>query len=395
MKRLFLLITAICCISANILSQEKLAEFRKPTLTEIEKSLFKFINKEREKINLKPLKYSMKLSIIANKHSKDMAEQKKLSHLFSDGKSYIDYLVKQDFYFIKTGENIAFSETFVPEIIHSTLMNSPEHRENILNKDFDMVGIGVFYLEKKGYYITQDFIQSLKPKPKEEARKIIIKVINQTRKEKFLPKIPFLKRANEFADLISEKRAKKEILPKIPYNFGETNIYFISTPVLSKESIVIKEIKNGRYEGGGVGIWFGRTKEYPGGTYLITLLLFPENKYKNLSHVELQKIILDTINKIRTKYGMNVVELDKGLSAEAYKDLINAYMKKGRGIIFPIPGKERNRIFFYYTPAPNILSPRIRSQIMNPSIQKIGVGVKFIKSSEFPSGSFWIAVILK
>ncbi|MCP2521039.1 hypothetical protein NLD30_11435 [SCandidatus Aminicenantes bacterium Aminicenantia_JdfR_composite] len=92
---------------------------------------------------------------------------------------------------------------------------------------------------------------------------------------------------------------------------------------------------------------------------------------------------------------MNIIELNKALSMEAYRNLINVYMKKGRGIIFPIPGREINRIFFYYTPAPNILSPRIRSQIMNPSIQKIGIGVKFIKSSEFPSGSFWIAVILK
>lgn len=203
-KKIFILITVICCIK-NPLFQQKLLKFKKPPLTEIEKSLFELINKEREKINLRPLEYSMKLRIIANKHSKDMAEQGRLSHLFSDGKSFIDYLVKEDLYFIKTGENIAFSETFVPEIIHNTLMNSPQHRENILNRNFDMIGIGVF--EKKGYYITQDFIQSLKPKTKEEARKIIIKLINQTRKEKSLPKISFLKGVNEFADLISERKA--------------------------------------------------------------------------------------------------------------------------------------------------------------------------------------------
>ena len=36
-------------------------------------------NEERKKFNLNPLKYSPELSIIANKHSKDMAEQKKLT----------------------------------------------------------------------------------------------------------------------------------------------------------------------------------------------------------------------------------------------------------------------------------------------------------------------------
>ncbi len=94
MKKITLL-TLIYCIFVSLLY---LCEFKKPTLTEIEKSLFKLINEEREKFNLKPLKYSPKLSIIANKHSKDIGRNKR---------NFLIY----------------------------------------------------FLLEKKGYYITQDFIQ--------------------------------------------------------------------------------------------------------------------------------------------------------------------------------------------------------------------------------------------
>jgi uncharacterized protein YkwD len=51
------------------------------------------------------------------------------------------------------GENIAMGQFDAIEA-HEGWMNSLGHRENILNKDFTMLGVGA-----KGEYYTQNFIR--------------------------------------------------------------------------------------------------------------------------------------------------------------------------------------------------------------------------------------------
>jgi uncharacterized protein YkwD len=156
----FLLFLPSVFLSHTPQSSQKVTAQKLPEEKEIEKKIFLLVNAEREKRNIPKLEFSEILNKLAKGHSSDMAEQEENTHLSSSGEGYTERLVREGIYFITNGENVAVSDTFSAEIIHQSLMESKGHRENILNPDFDLVGIGVIYKKGRGYYITQDFLQS-------------------------------------------------------------------------------------------------------------------------------------------------------------------------------------------------------------------------------------------
>lgn len=124
-------------------NQDQESFLQRPDVSSIEKGLLEHVNQERMKRNLVPLVSVADLSSLALRHSQDMASHGKIGHVSTTGQSYLGRLAEADFYFIKIGENVAVSETFRDDIIHQKLMASPEHKENILDPDFDRIGIGI------------------------------------------------------------------------------------------------------------------------------------------------------------------------------------------------------------------------------------------------------------
>ena len=58
-----------------------------------------------------------------------------------------------------SGENLAFGQADANEVLQSW-MNSPGHRANILTKDFDGIGVGLFFYQGQAYW-TQLFTQQV------------------------------------------------------------------------------------------------------------------------------------------------------------------------------------------------------------------------------------------
>ena len=136
-----------------------------PSTEEIEKELLAAINKERAGRNFAVLHQSRALTDLARSHSAEMARGNILSHESSDGKSFTDRLAEAGVAFAANGENVARSGTFVADLIHQSFMESPGHRENVLNLDFDEVGIGIIRGPGTSYYVTEDFIRRLVQRP--------------------------------------------------------------------------------------------------------------------------------------------------------------------------------------------------------------------------------------
>ncbi len=256
-----------------------------PKTDTIEKELWNLINKERKLDNLPLLELSSALSAMARQHSLDMASQGKAnpSHLSSSGKSLINRLEDADFYYIEAGENVAFSETFEVEFIHESIIGSIELIENILNPNFTQIGIGIIHFDNKGYYITQDFLQPLLIKTHKEVSQIVMDHINTERRLMALPSLDLRQQADRFAQNSAERKAIGQPLRKIPPQFGETYIVFLSTPSLTQEEIDFPDAVNPRYNIGALGIWFGKNRDYPGGVYVFALMLFADNSYQHRS----------------------------------------------------------------------------------------------------------------
>jgi len=374
-------------------NQEIKPPLQRPDVSTIVERLLKHANNERMKRNLIPLTSSPDLSSLALRHSRDMTSHKKLSHLSTTGQSYIERLVDAGFYFIKIGENVAMSETFRDDIIHQKLMASPEHRENILDPDFDRIGIGIVYEEKK-YYITQDYLQSLNIFGIDEAEKKIKNEINTLRLKNSLPPMMFSEEANSKAQSFSSKRAKGQPLPNLGNIFGETHIRFITFPSLHVAESISKELTNTIYGMAGVGVWFGRLKEYPGGTYVITLFLFPQSMYKNMNEKDLVRIALEAINTKRKEQGLLPLKLDKMLSKQASHISEELKRRSHQSNIFPAFGDTRRQeILSYVTEDLYVLPPELEKKIANQTLKKIGLGISSQKGEQNQKNTFWITLI--
>jgi uncharacterized protein YkwD len=319
--------------------QEKAKPFIKPEVSGIEDRLVELINLERQEHNLSLLKLSPELQAVAEAHSQDMAEQNQVTHSSSDGSSYADRLAAEHILYREAGENVGFSETFVAGLIHQSFMESPDHRQTILEADYDYIGIGIIHKENKGYYITQDFIRShgigfLKRTRKDEVdqpaqeavaswvQKIKLEAqaeIQQLRKENSLDPFVFLKEVDEHAEKVSSCMAKGIPLPPLPEELQhlQTLLVFITASDLESARPKFDIFKNPFYNRGGLGVGFGENREFPSGAVFITLLLFVEKKSSTMTAEQFHEILLEKINLQRSRNGIGKLRVDTTLSQEA------------------------------------------------------------------------------
>ncbi len=112
-------------------------------------SLFELHNKARIEHNLQPLKLNSKLTQSAYNKATAMLESDCWAHYCPNGKSPWDFFDEVGYEYIYAGENLA--EGFTNnEKVFNAWMNSKTHRENILRKDFDEIGIAIVYGKFQG-----------------------------------------------------------------------------------------------------------------------------------------------------------------------------------------------------------------------------------------------------
>ena len=368
------------------------AVIQRPEISAIEKKLLDWVNKERTDRRLDPLKLSSDLRALAIHHSRDMASRRKLTHLSSTGKSYKDRLLDAGIFFIEIGENVASSETYEGTFIHQGFMESPEHRDNILNPHFDTIGIGIVYTGDNKYYITQDFCRSLEILDEDRATKFFQEEINRIREKNALPGLSFQKTANMFAQRHARQKATGKPLFNIANFFGETHIHFITSPTLSIPETVGHEIAKGAYESGGIGTWFGRLPDYPGGTYLVALFLFPINRYNDMTEKDFVKIALSAMNEKRKEKGLDPLKLDGRKSKQAQN--ISRQLKAQKESSYSLPERlSRWHILSYVTEDLRAWPKNIDPEIIYPGLKKIGMGISSQENEETHRQTFWITLI--
>ncbi|CAG9607591.1 CAP-associated domain-containing protein [Pseudoneobacillus rhizosphaerae] len=121
-----------------------------------EYQLFDLTNASRVNHQLPILTWDEHVRETARKHSTDMALNQYFSHINLDGKSPFDRLKEDQISFHTAGENLAYGQ-FSSIFAHEGLMNSMGHRKNILQKDYEYLGVGVAFNEASQPYFTQNF----------------------------------------------------------------------------------------------------------------------------------------------------------------------------------------------------------------------------------------------
>ena len=139
----------------------------------VERSILHYTNRERRRRGLRSLQGHVILIRAARGHSRWMAHRNRFSHTGGGGTQPGDRVQKAGYKYSSVGENIwqasggkgsAWQSKFfwnsswrLGRAAVISWMNSPGHRENLLNPDWQHIGIGVATNKRGRIYLTQNF----------------------------------------------------------------------------------------------------------------------------------------------------------------------------------------------------------------------------------------------
>jgi len=144
------------------------------------KKIIEFTNEARTKNNLPPLKENQLLNQSAYLKAKEMLELQYFAHESPSGKKLENWLSEVGYSYLIAGENLAMGNFPSEKILVDAWLQSPGHRENILNPRFDEIGVAVL----KGNFQGKETLlavahyakpQSACPKVDEELKELIEK----------------------------------------------------------------------------------------------------------------------------------------------------------------------------------------------------------------------------
>lgn len=110
------------------------------------KQVAKLTDEFRKKNGLGPLKWNRRLSAAAQAYAERMSKEDFFDHNAPDGTSPGERISSQGYKWKTWGENIAAGQS-LPEKVVEAWIKSPEHKANLLNKDYKEIGVG--YAEGK------------------------------------------------------------------------------------------------------------------------------------------------------------------------------------------------------------------------------------------------------
>jgi len=110
-------------------------------------------NQQREKQGLSPLVLNSQLSAAALAKAQDMFDNQYWAHTSPQGKQPWDFIKAANYRYRVAGENLARDFYNTGDMVQAW-MNSPTHKENILNGQYQQIGIAVVNGKLEGFETT-------------------------------------------------------------------------------------------------------------------------------------------------------------------------------------------------------------------------------------------------
>jgi uncharacterized protein YkwD len=123
-----------------------------------EQALLEMANQSRHETGAQPLRMDASLTNAARAHARLMVDRQQLSHHFDGEPLLMPRLLETGLRTDHVGENVAFNAS--AEKAFAALMQSPLHRQNLLNPAFNSAGFAAFWSGRR-LYVVQDFAHRL------------------------------------------------------------------------------------------------------------------------------------------------------------------------------------------------------------------------------------------
>jgi uncharacterized protein YkwD len=123
-----------------------------------ESALLELANQRRREAGVPSLRTDKGLTEAARAHARLMVQREQLSHQFDGEPSLMPRLRESGLHINQAGENVALNAG--AEEAFEALMQSPPHRQNLLDPDFNVAGMAAFWSHGR-LYVVQDFAHQL------------------------------------------------------------------------------------------------------------------------------------------------------------------------------------------------------------------------------------------
>lgn len=240
--------------------------------SEAESELVRLANQERRRRGLPEFGVDDRLTAAARRHAQVMAERRELSHKFVGEPKLMDRVAATGLRFDRVAENVAFNDS--ASGAHEGLMNSKGHRENLLNHEYNAIGVGV---ARRGdmLYVAQNFVRRLPERSADQAEEILAARVNELRRERRLPKVarqrwPELRQAA----CNMAHRDKLEADVGRPSSERRRVIAFTIARLEDPPDALVKAAANPSLDRFAVGACFERTSKYPSGIFWVLMAFY-------------------------------------------------------------------------------------------------------------------------
>lgn len=238
-----------------------------------EQQLLQLANQARIRSGAPPLHFDEGLTIAARMHADVMARHDRLSHQF-DGEPSLPHRMAtfSSLHLDHAGENVAVDLT--PEQAHERLMQSPPHRENLLDASYNVIGIGVIH-DGARMFVVQDFGHSLPESSPGETEETIVNSVTRMRRAAGLPLLaqkPDSALREAVCAMAQEDRLATRAMHDLAqryYVVSYTNMHPEILPEAVNRLVGDRHVKNVS-----VSACYARTATYPTGVYWVGLLFY-------------------------------------------------------------------------------------------------------------------------
>jgi uncharacterized protein YkwD len=246
-----------------------------------ENELLQAVNESRELAGAPPLRMNESLREAARAHARRMIENERLDHQFSGEPSLMQRIAlvtplvgtaKASLKIDRAGENIAYAGG-APEV-NAALMHSVPHRENLLDRGFNVAGVGAIW-SKGLLYVVQDFAHEVPSYSAQQSGNLVGRSIDEMRQQAGLPELVQLTppKLDEAACSLAKENLPNAHLLATAYANRRIITYTQSHPeVLPQAALPL--LRDPGVRQFAVGACYAPNATYPTGTYWVAILLY-------------------------------------------------------------------------------------------------------------------------
>jgi uncharacterized protein YkwD len=238
-----------------------------------ENELLEAANKSRELAGVPPLRMEESLREAARAHARRMVESARLEHRLPGEPSLLERIAQvSPLRMDRAGENIAYASC-APGA-NDVLMRSAPHRENLLDRGFNVAGVAAIW-SKGRLYVVQDFAHEVPSYSAQQSGKLVGQAVDEMRQQAGLPQLVQLTPLNldeAACSLARESRPNAHLLAAA-YDNRKIIAYTESRPEVLPPG-AWRLLRDPGVRQFAVGSCYARNAAYPTGMYWVAILLY-------------------------------------------------------------------------------------------------------------------------